>query len=180
MAHTHSSLCRREQSPQHTVMKIIVAVKQVPVRDSVIRIDLAGKWIEEQALSFEINEPDAYALEEALLLTEKHGGEVVVPGAGRARARQTIREALAKGADRAIYIQCDDFVSLDTLALARRLAALRHPHAHREGKDQGGPPHHVGRNSGVETSHRRAASHVGDLFEVGPDLTAAARKAKGA
>jgi len=76
-------------------MKIIVAVKQVPVRDSVIRIDAAGKWIEEEDLGFEINEPDAYALEEALLLKEKHGGEVVVLCAGPARAVQTIREALA-------------------------------------------------------------------------------------
>ena len=96
-------------------MKIIVAVKQVPVRDSAIRIDAAGKWIEEEDLSFEINEPDAYALEEALLLKEKHGGEVVVLCAGPARAGQTIREALAKGADRAIHIPCDDLVSLDTL-----------------------------------------------------------------
>ena len=67
-------------------MKIIVAVKQVPVRDSAIRIDAAGKWIEEEDLSFEINEPDAYALEEALLLKEKHGGEVVVLCAGPERA----------------------------------------------------------------------------------------------
>jgi electron transfer flavoprotein beta subunit len=104
-------------------MKIIVAVKQVPVRDSVIRIDTCGKWIEEEDLSFEINEPDAYALEEALLLKEKHGGEVVVLCAGPARAGQTIREALAKGADRAIHIVCDDLVGLDTLALAMRLAA---------------------------------------------------------
>jgi electron transfer flavoprotein beta subunit len=104
-------------------MKIIVAVKQVPVRDSMIRIDAAGKWIEEEDLSFEINEPDAYALEAALLLKDKHGGEVVVLCAGPERAGQTIREALAKGADRAIHIQCDDLVSLDTLALARRLAA---------------------------------------------------------
>jgi electron transfer flavoprotein beta subunit len=108
-------------------MKIIVAVKQVPLRDSVIRIDTAGKWIEEEDLSFEINEPDAYALEEALLLKEKHGGEVVVLCAGPARAGQTIREALAKGADRAIYLQYDDLVSLDTLSVARRLAAAAAP-----------------------------------------------------
>jgi len=103
-------------------MKIIVAVKKVAVRDSVIRIDSSGKWIEEEDLSFEINEPDAYALEEALLLKEKHGGEVVVLCAGPERAGQTIREALAKGSDRAIHILCDNLVSLDTLALARRLA----------------------------------------------------------
>ena len=104
-------------------MKIIVAVKQVPARDSAIRIDSAGKWIEEEDLSFEINEPDAYALEEALLLKEKHGGEVVAVCAGPERAGRTIREALAKGADRAIHIVSDDLVSLDTLALARLLAA---------------------------------------------------------
>ena len=104
-------------------MKIIVAVKQVPVRDSNVRIDPDGKWIEEQELSFEINEPDAYALEAALLLKEKHGGEVIVLCAGPERAGQTIREALAKGADRATHIVSDDFVTLDTLSLARRLAS---------------------------------------------------------
>jgi len=104
-------------------MKIIVAVKQVPVRDSVIHVDSAGKWLEEQDLSFEINEPDAYALEAALLLKEKHGGEVVVLCAGPERAGPTIREALAKGADRAIHIQSDDLVKLDTLGVARLLAA---------------------------------------------------------
>jgi electron transfer flavoprotein beta subunit len=104
-------------------MKIIVAVKQVPSRDSAIRLDAAGKWLEERDLTFEINEPDAYALEEALLLKQKHGGEVIVLCAGPERAGQTIRETLAKGADRAIHILCDDLVRLDTLALARRLAA---------------------------------------------------------
>lgn len=104
-------------------MKIIVAVKQVPVRDSVIHVDSSGKWLEEQDISFEINEPDAYALEEALLLKEKHGGEVVVLCAGPERAAQTIREALAKGADRAIHIQSNNFVRLDTLGVARLLSA---------------------------------------------------------
>jgi electron transfer flavoprotein beta subunit len=103
-------------------MKIIVAIKQVPVRDSAVRIDGNGKWIDEEDLSFEINEPDAYALEEALQLKEKRGGEVVVLCAGPERAGQTIREALAKGADRAIHIECDDLATLDTLGVAQRLA----------------------------------------------------------
>jgi len=89
-------------------MKIIVAIKQVPARDSSVRIDTESRWIDEQDLSFEINEPDAYALEAALLLKEKHSGEVVVLCAGPERAGQTIREALA---------------ALDTLAVARRLAS---------------------------------------------------------
>src|ERR1700733_8463630 len=104
-------------------MKIIVAIKQVPVRDSNLHIDASGRWIDEEDLSYEINEPDAYALEEALQLKEKHGGEVVAVLAGPERGSQTIREALAKGADRAIHIECDDLASLDTLGIASRLAA---------------------------------------------------------
>ncbi|HEX6772869.1 MAG TPA: electron transfer flavoprotein subunit beta/FixA family protein [Acidobacteriaceae bacterium] len=104
-------------------MKIIVAIKQVPVRDSTLRIDSSGKWIDEDDLSYEINEPDAYALEEALQLKEKHGGEVIAVLAGPERGSQTIREALAKGADRAIHIECDDLAALDTLGIAGRLAA---------------------------------------------------------
>lgn len=103
-------------------MKIIVAIKQVPVRDAQLRIDSTGRWIEQADLSFEINEPDAYALEEALQLKEKHGGEVIALCAGPARAAQTIREALAKGADRAIHIEEENLSALDTLAVAQLLA----------------------------------------------------------
>ncbi len=104
-------------------MKIVVAIKQVPVRDSQLRADAAQQWIQEDDLSFEINEPDAYALEEALQLKEKHGGEVVAICAGPARAAQTIREALAKGADRAIHIEDENLRQLDTLGIAHILAA---------------------------------------------------------
>jgi electron transfer flavoprotein beta subunit len=103
-------------------MKIIVAIKQVPMRDSQLRIDAAGRWIQENDLSFEINEPDAYALEEALQLKEKHGGEVIALCAGPARASQTIREALAKGADRALHIEAENLASFDTLGIAKLLA----------------------------------------------------------
>ena len=103
-------------------MKIVVAIKQVPARDSQLRIAGSGQWIEESDLSYEINEPDAYALEAGLQLKEKHGGEVVVLCAGPARAAQTIREALAKGADRAIHVE-EDMGALDPLAGARLLAA---------------------------------------------------------
>src|SRR5438874_541432 len=104
-------------------MKIIVCIKQVPVRDSQLRVDASGRWVQEGDLSFEINEPDAYALEEALQLKEKHGGEVIALCAGPARASQTIREALAKGADRALHIEEENLSSLDTLGLAKVLAA---------------------------------------------------------
>ena len=104
-------------------MKIIVAIKQVPARDSQLRISSGGTWIDEADLTHEINEPDAYALEEGLQLKEKHGGEVVVICSGPAQAAQTIREALAKGADRAIHIEQDDPAAFDPLATARLLAA---------------------------------------------------------
>jgi electron transfer flavoprotein beta subunit len=101
-------------------MKIIVAIKQVAQRDSSLRADAVGAWIDEANLGYEINEPDAYALEEALQLREKHGGEVVVLCAGPERAQQAIREALAKGADRGIHVEID--AVLDTLQTAHLLA----------------------------------------------------------
>ena len=104
-------------------MKILVAIKQVPARDSQLRVDGSGQWVQENDLTYEINEPDAYALEEALQLKEKHGGEVVAISAGPARVSQTIREALAKGADRAIHIDEDSLGTLDSLGLAALLAA---------------------------------------------------------
>ena len=108
-------------------MKIIVAIKQVPDRDAQVRIDGSGKWIEEADIQYALNEPDAYALEEALQLKEKHGGEVVVLSAGPERIGATIREALAKGADRAISIACDDLGAHDALGVARLLAAAIKP-----------------------------------------------------
>jgi electron transfer flavoprotein beta subunit len=108
-------------------MKIIVAIKQVPERDAHVRINATGKWIEETDLQFALNESDAYALEEALQLKEKNGGEVIVVSAGPERVGQTIREALAKGADRAIHIVCDDLAQRDALGVARLLAAAIKP-----------------------------------------------------
>jgi len=108
-------------------MKILVAIKQVPVRDSQLRPDASGRWIDESGLNFEINEPDAYALEEALQLKEKHGGEVVALCAGPARAQSSIREALAKGADRAIHIEDESIAALDALGVARVLAEAAKP-----------------------------------------------------
>jgi electron transfer flavoprotein beta subunit len=106
-------------------VKIIVCLKQVPARDSALRLNPAATWIQEADLSFEINEPDIYALEEALRLKEKQGGEVVVCCLGPARAQPAIKEALAKGADRALHLEDAAFEGLDAysvgLALARAI-----------------------------------------------------------
>ena len=106
-------------------MKIAVCLKQVPTRDWQPRLDEAKTWVREQDATFEMNEPDAYALEESLRLKEKHGGEVVVCSAGPARVAQVLREALARGADRAIHVQSDGIAgpgSNDAFVVATMLA----------------------------------------------------------
>jgi len=104
-------------------MKIVVAIKQIPARDSELRIAPLSRSIDETGLAYEINEPDAYALEEGLRLKQQHGGEVIALSAGPSRVSQAIREALAKGADRAIHVEQEDPGALDPLAAARLLAA---------------------------------------------------------
>jgi electron transfer flavoprotein beta subunit len=103
-------------------MKILVCMKQVPQKDAPLKLNEKGTWIRED-VSYEVNEPDAYALEEALRQKEKHAGEVVVITAGPARAQQVLREGLAKGADRAIHLDGDQFVSFDAFNTAKAFAA---------------------------------------------------------
>ena len=106
-------------------MKVVVCIKQVPARDSILRLNPTATWIQETDLGFEINEPDIYALEEGLRLKEKQGGEVVICCLGPGRAQQAIKEALAKGADRALHLDDAAFEGLDAygvgLALSRAI-----------------------------------------------------------
>jgi electron transfer flavoprotein beta subunit len=104
-------------------MKFAVCIKHVPSRDWQPRLNDTKTWIREQDAGFEMNEPDAYALEEALRLKEKHGGEVVVCSAGPPRVAQVIREALARGADRAIHVEDDQLASADAFVVADSLAS---------------------------------------------------------
>src|SRR3989337_3142283 len=104
-------------------MKIAGCIKQVVTREWQLRVNDRKTWIRDSDASFELNEPDAYALEEALRLKEKHGGEVVVCSAGPARVMQVIREGLARGADRAIHVEDDGLASGDACVLADALAA---------------------------------------------------------
>jgi electron transfer flavoprotein beta subunit len=104
-------------------LKIGVCVKQVPAKDAPLAIIESGSWIRESDIGFETNEPDGFALEESLRLKEKHGGEVVAISLGPERSKQTIKEALAKGADRGIHISDSEFFKLDPLNSARSIAA---------------------------------------------------------
>src|SRR6185437_1820601 len=108
-------------------MKIVVAVKQVPERDAPVRVATDGRGVD-AGDAWTMNEPDAYALEEALQLKERVGeGEVVVLSAGPERVESTLREALAKGADRALHIVTPEegagsLAERDTLGVAQMLA----------------------------------------------------------
>jgi len=104
-------------------VKIVICLKQTPSRDALLKVNSKSTWIDETDLGYEVNEPDIYALEAALQLKEKHGGEVVVCSLGPARAAQAIKEALAKGADRALHLDDPAFDNLDVLGTARVLAA---------------------------------------------------------
>ena len=104
-------------------MKILVLMKQVANKDAILRINKDSTWIEEADLSFEVNESDGYALEEALRIKEKvGGGEVVVVSMGPQRAKSVIKDALARGADRAIHVVGDNVGHLSPFAAASVLA----------------------------------------------------------
>ena len=100
-------------------MKIAVLIKQVPGAESPLQISSDQKWVDESAVAYVMNESDNYALEEALQIKEAHGeGEVVAVSLGPDRVQKTVREALAKGADRAIHIKMDTVEAIDPLVIA--------------------------------------------------------------
>jgi electron transfer flavoprotein beta subunit len=109
-------------------MKIVVAVKQVPERDAAVRLGADGRSMDTSDVAWTMNEPDAYALEEALQMKERGAAdEVIVLSAGPERVQSTLREALAKGADRALHVVTseegeDALAQRDTLDVARLLA----------------------------------------------------------
>src|SRR5687767_2091493 len=104
-------------------MRIGVCIKQVPDTEARLRVRADGSWIEEEDLPFVINESDEYALEEAIALAEKTGGEVVVFTIGPARAAEALRKALALGAARAVHLSHADFQRGDASSNGRALAA---------------------------------------------------------
>lgn len=104
-------------------MKIIVCVKQVPDTETRIRVAPDGKAIVESDVNWIVSPYDEFAIEEALRLKEKQGGEVVLVGLGPDRAQTALRSGLAMGADSAVHVKDAAFEGADTLAVARALAA---------------------------------------------------------
>jgi electron transfer flavoprotein beta subunit len=104
-------------------MNICVLIKQVPGSEAQFNMLGDGSWIQETELPYEMNESDNYALEEALQIREQKGaGEVVIVSLGPDRCQKVIREALAKGADRAIHINADAPYNTDPYSIATALA----------------------------------------------------------
>ena len=104
-------------------MKIAVLVKQVPGSESPLSVKPSQEWVDESSIAYIMNESDNYALEEALQIKEANGeGEIVVVSLGPVRIQKVIREALAKGADRAIHIQMETEGAIDPLATASHFA----------------------------------------------------------
>src|SRR5438128_11708933 len=97
-------------------MKIISCMKAVPDSGSRLIINEAKNWVKDQDLTFVASEADNYALEEALRLKEKNGGEVVVLSMGGEEAARVLRSGLAMGADRAIHLLDPNFKGADEVA----------------------------------------------------------------
>ncbi len=109
-------------------MEIIVCIKRVPeTAEADITIDKTGRDIEKGGLVFDINEWDNYAVEEAILLKEKYGGSITVISMGPEEANETLRRALAMGADQAIRITDPAFEGSDGYAIARTLGQAIKP-----------------------------------------------------
>jgi electron transfer flavoprotein beta subunit len=102
-------------------VKIAVCVKQVPDSTSVRRIDAASHRLDRSGEAA-LNATDVNAVEEALRLKEVHGGEVVVVSVGPAKATDSLRKALAMGADRAVLVTDDAAAGSDLVATSYVLA----------------------------------------------------------
>lgn len=104
-------------------MNIIVCVKQVPDTESQIKVAPDGKNIVQDDIKWVMNPYDEFGVEEALKIKEKFGGQVIVVGAGPKRVTESLRTALAMGADKAILVNDPALEGSDAIAIAKALAA---------------------------------------------------------
>lgn len=104
-------------------MNIIVCLKQVPDTETQIKVGSDGKSIVTDDIKWVMNPYDEHGVEEALRIKEKFGGEVTVVGLGPKRVTESIRTALAMGADKGMLISDEALEGSDSLAVAKALAA---------------------------------------------------------
>jgi len=105
-------------------VNIICCLKQVPDTETQIKIASDGKSIVTDDIKWVMNPYDEFGVEEALRIKEKFGGEVIVVGLGPKRVTESIRTALAMGADRGFLISDDALDGSDSIATAKALAAV--------------------------------------------------------
>lgn len=106
-------------------MKIFILAKHVPDTETVVKIAPDGKSILDADFKYMVNACDEYAMEEAIRTQEKLKGEIVVVSMGPARAQETIRKALAMGADRGVWINTEKYSgTLDSFAVASAIAKV--------------------------------------------------------
>ncbi|MEV6152658.1 electron transfer flavoprotein subunit beta/FixA family protein [Nonomuraea sp. NPDC052129] len=105
-------------------MNIVVCVKQVPDTATERKLRSDDKTLDRDAVDGVVNELDEYAVEEALKLKEAHGGEVTVLTMGPGRATETIRKALAMGADKAVHLTDDALHGSDALSTSYAMAQV--------------------------------------------------------
>src|SRR5512138_1312138 len=103
-------------------LKILVTAKRVEDPESKIKVKPDGSGIVTDGVNYKMNPFDEIAVEEALRLKEKHGGEVIVASIGGERSVTEIRAALAMGADRGILVRHDG--PLDPVVVSALLAKL--------------------------------------------------------
>ncbi len=105
-------------------MKILICIKQVPDMESRFKLNDAGTWYSDQDLAWRMNEYDEFAVEQAIQLREQSGdSEVVVLSVGSDRVKETMKKALAMGADRGVHIQDDASYEKDPFQIASAIAA---------------------------------------------------------
>jgi len=104
-------------------VNLLTCIKQVPDTEAQIKIDSGGKGIQTSDIKWVMNPYDEFGVEEALRIKEKTGGKVTVIGVGPQRIVESLRTALAMGADEAIHVDDPAAEGGDALATARILAA---------------------------------------------------------
>ncbi len=103
-------------------MNILVCIKQVPDMESKFKINGAGSWYDSGDLAWRMNEYDEYAVEQAVQLKEKTGGDLTVLCIGPERVKETMKKALAMGCDRGVHVADDEFFKKDSFSIAAVIA----------------------------------------------------------
>src|SRR5918999_6524772 len=110
------------QGGRPPAMNIVVCVKQVPDTETTRKLKSDDKTLDRAAADGVLNELDEYAIEEGLRIKEAHGGEVTVLTMGPGKATDTIRKALAMGADKAVHLSDEALHGSDALSTSYAMA----------------------------------------------------------